>query len=315
MLNSAKIIRTISDILCLKNNLSIVENPKAKSVDYDKWLGDKKNKTHTEILKENIDEVLKDRPKSFEKFISNMRGKNYEVKVGKYISFKSPEQKKFIRSSKIGDDYSREVIEAIISGKVKQEPRPSKNNLLIDIEQKVLEGKGKGYENWAKKFNLKQMAKTINYLSENDLLNIETLDEKVAKVTEDFSKVTKEIKGIENELKDINELKNQVITYLKTIDKYKEYINSGYSKKLAEKYHTEITLNRASKKCFDSKGIKKLPKVKDLQSKYIELNSQKRKLYDEYYKLKDEKKELLIAQANVREIMKDKSTQVGKKRT
>lgn len=177
-LGSGKALAKVSDMICLENGLSIIEMPKKSKFSkghYGKWLGDEKPLSHRDKLHNTIDEILAKKPKTFDGFLHLVSQAGYEIKQGKNISFKSKEQKRFIRLRSLGDEYSDEFIKAVISGKVVKKDTQSKAkqpqkavNLLIDIEQKLSEGRNGGFEYWAKIHNVKQTAKTINYLVSTD---------------------------------------------------------------------------------------------------------------------------------------------------
>lgn len=304
--NSSFAIRKISDKLCLENGLSIIAEPKQSKGHYGKWLGDSKPPTFSEKLKVSIDDVLATKPKSFDTFLIAMNDKGYEVKDGKYIAFKSAEQKKFIRLKSLGSGYSQDEIKAVIDGKTTHRALPKqekKVNLLVDIQQQLNHGKGAGYEQWAKIFNLKQIAKTLNYLQENNLLNYEDLCEKSDSIHSNFDELRKQIKHLENEMQDVNELKTHVINYVKTKDIYAEYKKSGFSSKFYSNNETALILNKGSKKFFSSKNLEKLPTVKSLQDKYLELASERKSIYPEYNLMKKQNQEMLIAKANIEQIL------------
>lgn len=198
---SGKAVAQISDRLCLENGLSIIENPKCSKGHYGKWLGDKKLPSHSDKLRRNIDEVFTQKPKTFDEFLQLMQSVGYKIKVGEHYAFKGAEQKKFIRLRSLGEGYSEDEIKAVIEGKApqravkkssaKQPKRQEKSvNLLVDIQVKLQQGKGKGYEQWAKIFNLKQMAQTVNFLQEHKLLAYADLEEKSKKCTEAMLKKT-----------------------------------------------------------------------------------------------------------------------------
>ncbi len=175
----------ISDRLCLENGLSIIENPKRGKNHYGKWLGDKKPITHSQDLRNTIDEILSKKPTNFDEFLFQMKEAGYSIKQGKHLAFKDKQQKRFIRLRSLGEGYLEEEIKEIIKGKIpygnsKQvaSKQQSPVNLLVDIQAKLQAGKGEGYQRWAKIFNLKQMAQTINFLTENNLLVYEDLEKK-----------------------------------------------------------------------------------------------------------------------------------------
>lgn len=305
-LGSGKAVRKISDCICLENGLSIVENPKRGKNHYGKWLGDKKPVSHSEKLRLAIDEILRKKPSDFEEFLSEIKLAGYEIKTGKYISFKSENQKKFIRLRSLGSGYSEEEIKAAIHGNKsfvdkKRVNKKSKStvNLLVDIQVKLQAGKGAGYERWAKIFNLKQMAQTINYLTENDLLIYEDLEKKAQDITDNFNQLSAQIKAAEKRIKEIASLKTHIINYSKTRVVYMVYRKAGYSKKFYEEHTADLLLHKAAKVAFDSLENKKLPTVKALQMEYSELLSEKKKAYVKYHSTKKEMQDILTAKANV----------------
>ena len=173
----------------------------------------------------------------------------------------------------------------------------------MDIQAKLLAGKGPGYERWAKVFNLKQMAQTINYLTENNLLEYSGLEEKTAQATARFNDLSAQIKATETRMAEIGNLKTYIINYAKTRDAYTAYRKAGYSKKFYEAHVAEILLHQAAKQAFNILNVKKLPTVKALQTEYETLLTGKKKAYSEYAAARKEMRELLTAKANVDRIL------------
>ena len=169
----------------------------------------------------------------------------------------------------------------------------------MDIQVKLQAGKGAGYERWAKIFNLKQMAQTINYLTENDLLIYEDLEKKAQDITDNFNQLSAQIKAAEKRIKEIASLKTHIINYSKTREVYMAYRKAGYSKKFYEEHTADLLLHKAAKVAFDSLENKKLPTVKALQMEYSELLSEKKKAYVKYHSTKKEMQDILTAKANV----------------
>ena len=202
---------------------------------------------------------------------------------GKHITLCAPGWKKPVRLRSLGKGYTQEDLTAVLAGTREHTPRKvpaaapaaPKVNLLVDIQAKLQAGKGKGYERWAKVFNLKQM--------DNDL--------------------RAQIKSAEKRMEEIGTLRTHIIQYAKTRDTYVAYRKAGYSKKFLEAHREEITLHKAAKDAFDKLGLKKLPKVKDLNAAYAEVLSQKKKLYPEYRRARDEMRELLTVKANVDRVL------------
>ena len=156
---------------------------------------------------------------------------------------------------------------------------------------------------WAKVFNLKQMAQTVNYLTEHNLLEYAVLEEKAAAATAHHNELSAKIKAAEKRMAEIAVLRTHIINYAKTRDTYVAYRKAGYSKKFREEHEEEILLHQAAKNAFDDMGVKKLPKVKELQAEYARLLEEKKKTYAEYRRSREEMRELLAAKANVDRLM------------
>ncbi len=309
-LGSGRAIAKISDRICLENNLSIIENSKRSKRHYGKWLGDNKPLSHSDKLRQTIDEVLAQKPKNLDEFLKLMQSASYEIKSGKHYALKGAGQKKFIRLRSLGEGYSEDEIKAIIKSKAQQrevkkpaakQPKWQEKsvNLLVDIQAKLQQGKGKSYEQWAKIFNLKQMAQTVNFLQEHKLLAYSDLEEKAKKCTATFDKLNTQIKTAEKRMAEIQVLKKHIFNYAKTRDIYTDYRKAGYSKKFYEEHRAELTLHKAAKAAFEELGVKKLPTVKTLQAEYADLFSEKKKAYGQYHSAKKEMQDILTAKANI----------------
>lgn len=325
-LGSGRAIAKISDRLCLQNGLSIIENPKRSKGHYGKWLGDNKPLSHSDKLRQTIDEVLAKKPKIFDEFLQLMQSAGYEIKSGNHYAFKGAGQKKFIRLRSLGEGYSEDEIKAIIEGKfpqresktpiTRQPKRQEKSvNLLVDIQEKLQQGKGKGYEQWAKIFNLKQMAQTVNFLQEHKLLAYSDLEEKAKKCTVTFDELNTQIKTVEKRMAEIQVLKKHISNYAKTRDIYTDYRKAGYSKKFYEEHRADLTLHKAAKAVFDELGVKKLPTVKTLQAQYADLLSEKKKAYGQYHSAKKEMKDILTAKANIDRLLGLEQEQKAKEKS
>ena len=209
--------------------------------------------------------------------------------------------------AKLGDGYSEAEIRAVLTGKKQHTPRKKstiqpespKVNLLVDIQAKLQAGKGAGYARWAKVFNLKQMAQTVNFLTEHNLLDYAELAEKAAAATTHHNELSAKIKATEKRMAEIAVLRTHIINYAKTRETYVAYRKAGYSKRFRQEHEEEILLHQAAKNAFDDMGVKKLPKVKELQAEYAKLLEEKKKTYAEYRRSREEMRELLTAKANV----------------
>ena len=228
---STKAVRQLSDTICIENGLSIVENPKPHGKSYNKWLGDQAKPSHRELLRVAIDNALSQSPADFEELLRLLQESGCEVsKRGKSYRLKLPGWEKAARMDSLGEGYGLEDLQAVLSGKKAHTPRkktvtqaePPKVNLLVDIQAKLQAGKGAGYARWAKVFNLKQMAQTMNYLSENNLLEYAVLEEKAAAATAHHNELSAQIKAAEKRMAEIAVLRTHIVNYAKTREVYEE---------------------------------------------------------------------------------------------
>lgn len=317
---STNAVRKLSDLICIEHELSVIENPKPHGLTYDKWLGNNAKPSHREIVRAVIDDILTKKPADFEAFLKLLEEQGFSVKRGKHLTLMHTDFKKAIRLDSLGDGYTKTELRAVLSSEREHTPKKrrniltlQKNTLLIDIEAKLREGKGVGYERWAKVHNLKQMAQTVNYLREHGLLDYDELKKKSSDATARFNDLSEKIKTAEKRMAEIAVLKTHIINYSKTRDVYTAYRKSGYSKKYLAEHESDIILHKAAKNAFDDLGLEKLPTVKGLQTEYAELLKQKKAAYAEYRTARDEMKELLIHKANVEQILGKESENDEKK--
>ena len=322
---SSKAIRRLSDTLCIQNGLSIIEQPKGHSKSYNKWLGNEAKTSQRDVLREAIDAALARQPKDFEELLTMLQRGGWEVKRGKRISLKGKGQERFKRLDSLGEDYSEAALRAIIAGEKEHHPREKKTvqpmrqvNLLVDIQAKLQAGKSTGFERWAKVFNLKQMAQTLNYLSENNLMNIEDLTAKTDAATARVHELQVTIRETEKRMAELHALKGHIINYVKTREVYVAYRMAGYSKKSVAEHEQEIRLHQAAKEAFSALGTQKIPKVKAIQAEYDALREKKKQAYAAYHQAQDEMRQLLTVRANVERILgieeKEKGQQIEKKK-
>ena len=295
--NSTKAVRRLSDTICMEHGLSVIENPERKGMTYDKWLGGSAKVSNRDMLRKVIDEVLTQKPRNMDEFLSLLEEKGFTVKRGKHIALRHADFKKAIRMDTLGDGYTEEDIRAVLLGKRKHVQR-KRSNLLIDIDSKLRMNK-----TTAKIRNLKQMAQTINYLREHGLLDLAELQKKTADVTKKYHELSDKIKSAEARMKEIGEMKTQIIAYMRTREVYDGYRKSGYSRAYYAEHESEILLHKAAKKAFDEWNLRKLPTVKSLNAEYMELVRQKKALYTEYSSVRGEMRELLIHKSNVERIL------------
>ena len=296
-------VQRLSDLICLEHQLSVIEKKPYR--ERQKRIVYPPKESNRDRLCGIIDTILADKPGSYEEFLKKLEQQGYEDKRGKHTAVKDKGQKRFIRFRTLGTGYGEDEIKAVLEGKAKHQPyqkQPLKEQsfqLLVDIQGKMAEGKSVGYKKWATKFNLKEMSKTLLFLQEQKIGSAEELRERAAAATERYHAMGDSIKAAEARLTEIAVLKTHIINYAKTRSAYDAYRKSGYSKKFLEAHREEITLHKAAKAAFDEAGMKKLPKVKELDTEYAELLIKKKATYPDYRKARDEMQELMKAQKNV----------------
>lgn len=305
-------LRRLSDCLCLENGLSIVENPRPRSQgeyrNYGEWLaGGKRPPSFQNRLRLAIDGALAKRPADWASFLSFMEQAGYETKKvrGGGVSFRlaGQSQQRFtrLRASTLGEGYGMEdILSAIHDSRNCPAQEPEKVNLLVDIQAKLSEGKGPGYECWAKVFNLKQMAAALAYLQDNGLTKYGQLEKRAAKATSLFHDLSDQIKQTEADLHVNVELKAATVQYARTRPVFEKYKAAKYSRSFLSEHEADIKLYRAAqadlKRLLDGA---KLPKMGVLQEEWRKLAQRKRKLYGEYQIARHDMREVTAAKANI----------------
>ena len=305
-------VQRLSDLICLEHQLSVIEK-KPYRERQKRTLYPPKERNRDRLCGV-IDTILAEKPKDYEDFLQGLEQQGYEVKRGKYTSVKGARQKRFIRFRTLGAGYSEEELKAVIAGKTEHRPRQTQPfqeppfQLLVDIQAKLSEGKSEGYARWAKKYNLKEMSKTLIFLQEHKIGSADELNERTAAATEKYHQLGDSIKAAETRMAEIAVLKTHIINYAKTRPAYDAYRKSGYSKKFLEAHREEITLHKAAKAAFDESNLKTLPKVKELDAEFAELLTKKKAAYPVYRKARNEMQELVRAQKNVERFFAEEKT-------
>ena len=232
---------------------------------------------------------------------------------GKNISVFAPGQEHPTRLKTLAKKYGEQYTEMGIRERLKTnivapkmqpaKPTGTRANLLIDIQAKIAEGKGIGYEKWARVFNLQQAAKTLIFLKENGIDSYEDLVGKAALAFDDFHALSDKIKSAEKRMDEIAELQKQIGIYGRTREVYKAYKASGWDKKYYADHQEQIGLHRAAKKYFNGLGLTRLPKISELKQEYATLLAGKKKDYTEYRTVKENMTRLLTARENASRIL------------
>ena len=307
-------MRGISDKICAENGLSVIPPTQGKGMEYKEYSEAKQGTSWKQKLRFAIDKnvVL---AKDFDDFLRLMQESDYEVKSGKYISFRAKGQERFTRAKTIGDNYTEDRIRERISGKRGRIlPTERKGiSLIIDIQNSIKAQQSKGFEHWAKVNNLKQAAKTLNYLTENNLLQYSDLESKVAELRAAFSANSESLKAVEGRLREIQPLIKNLRNYWKLKPIQEGYFHAKNKTDYRAKHETVLMIFGAAKDTLKAMlGDKKLPKLKDLENEQRKLNKMKQLLYHEREEIKHQFKQLEVVKRNVDSILgtKDVSNQL-----
>ena len=244
-------VQRLSDLICLEHQLSVIEK-KPYRERQKRTLYPPKERNRDRLCGV-IDTILAEKPKDYEDFLQGLEQQGYEVKRGKYTSVKGARQKRFIRFRTLGAGYSEEELKAVIAGKTEHRPRQTQPfqeppfQLLVDIQAKLSEGKSEGYARWAKKYNLKEMSKTLIFLQEHKIGSADELNERAAAATEKYHQLGDSIKAAETRMAEIAVLKTHIINYAKTHEVYTAYRKAGYSKAFLEAHRRRSLCTRRRK--------------------------------------------------------------------
>ncbi len=292
-------IRKASDKLCEEYGLSVIAENSNKGQSYFEHTAYEKNTTYKSQLKQKIDTAIK-RSIDFEDFLLRMELAGYEVKRGKYISFRAQGQQRFMRSKTLGERYTEEAITKRIQ---KQRIAPKQNksiSLIIDIQNCIKAQESKDYEHWAKINNLKQASKTLNFLTENNINSYDELKIKIEERRKAFDDISDKLKSVEQRLNETNILRKHISTYQSLKSVYDKYRKAKNKSDFENRHRREIILFEASHKYLSEVQTNgKLPTLDKVNTYRINLEEQKQKLYDDYRKAKKELSEIDIVKSNV----------------
>ena len=300
-------IRNMSDKLCREHGLSVVVPSRgSKGKSYAEYQAEKTGTSWKGKLKTALDALIP-QVSSFEELLQRLQAAGYEIKPGKYVSCRAPGQERFTRLKTLGADYTEEAIRERIAGrraKAAKAPREQRGvSLLIDIENSIKAAQSKGYEQWAKIHNLKQAAKTMNFLTEHKIEQYADLVSRIEEMSAESGQAADALKNAEKRLADMAVLIKNVSTYQKTKPVYDAYRKARNREKYRAGQEQAIILHEAAARSLKAAGIAKLPNLAALQSEYEALQAQKEALYADYGKLKKKVREYDIIKQNIDSIL------------
>lgn len=306
-------IQEVSDKLCSENSLSVITEKSGKrGKDYTEYQADKNNSSWKSQLRRAIDTAILS-AKNYEAFLRFMQEAEYEIKYGKYISFRAKGQERFTRSKTIGDDYTEERIrERLQSEKMALQSKNNSNSSIqqvIDIESNEKIKSNPGYEHWARIYNLKANAKTLIYLKQHGMENIDEFNQRYQLAMSNFSAETTALSETNNRMKELEELQKHLRQYGRTRDNYKLYKAAKNQEKfLRENYGVEgdVMIHELARKHFDKyidEHGNPLPKSKEVAAELASLKSLKTKQSADYRAAKAERDTMLKLKVNIQSIL------------
>ena len=296
-------MREVSDRLCKENGLSVIPPSQNKGMSYKEYTEAKRGTSWKQKLKQTIDRLVIT-AKDYDDFLRLMQEAGYEIKPGKYISFRAEGQERFTRSKTIGENYTEERIKERIAGrtprKSQRQTTPKGISLIGDIQERIRLIDSKGYEHKAKLTILKEAARTLNYLTENNLLQYADLEKKVEDVHISYDRTGKELKAVEARLREVQPLIKNISNYQRLKPVYDAFQKAKDKPSFKTKHEAELVIFEATRSTLLAmQGDEKLPSLKTLQAEQQRLLEEQQRLYDERAKLKKEVKQIETIKSNV----------------
>ena len=296
-------MREVSDRLCKENGLSVIPPSQNKGMGYKEYTEAKRGTSWKQKLKQTIDRLVIT-AKDYDDFLRLMQEAGYEIKTGKYISFRAEGQERFTRSKTIGENYTEERIKERIAGRTprrsQRQTTPKGISLIGDIQERIRLIDSKGYEHKAKLTILKEAARTLNYLTDNNLLQYADLEKKVEDVHSSYDRTGKELKGVEARLREVQPLIKNISNYQRLKPVYDAFQKAKDKPGFKAKHEAELVIFEAARSTLLAmQGDEKLPSLKTLQAEQQRLLDEQQRLYDERAKLKKEVKQIETIKSNV----------------
>ena len=296
-------MREVSDRLCKENGLSVIPPSQNKGMGYKEYTEAKRGTSWKQKLKQTIDRLVFT-AKDYDDFLRLMQEAGYEIKTGKYISFRAEGQERFTRSKTIGENYTEERIKERIAGRTprrsQRQATPKGISLIGDIQERIRLIDSKGYEHKAKLTILKEAARTLNYLTENNLLQYADLEKKVEDIHSSYDRTGKELKGVEARLREVQPLIKNISNYQRLKPVYDAFQKAKDKPGFKAKHEAELVIFEAARSTLLAmQGDEKLPSLKTLKAEQAQLFEEQERLYAERNRLKKEAKQIETIKSNV----------------
>jgi len=311
-------MRQLSDEICKEHGLSVIPPSHSKGMSYKEYTEAKHGTSWKQKLKQTIDRCVIT-AKDYDEFLKMMQDAGYEIKTGKHISFRAEGQERFTRAKTIGENYTEERIKERIQGRNprKRQMQTGRKgvSLIIDIQNSIKAQESKGYEHWAKINNLKEAARTLNYLTENNLLQYADLEKTVEDIHSSYDRTGNELKSVEARLREIQPLIKNISNYRKLKPVFDGYQKAKDKTAFRAKREAELVIFEAAKSTILAvQGEDKLPSLKSLQAEQQRLLEDQQRLYDERAKLKKEARVIDTMKANIDDFLSPTAAQDREKK-
>ena len=293
----------------------MVKPGKDKGKTYAEWDAQKKGKSWKAKLKIAIDAAIP-QAKDFDSFLRLMEAQGYEVKQGKFISFRAPGQERFTRCKTLGEDYTEERITQRIKGiSIDRGPRRRSTgeiSLRIALEDSIKAQQSAGYARWAKLHNLKQAANSLNFITEHQIDSYEGLESRLAEISAANDAAASALKDAERRLGDMALLIKNLSAYKQLRPVALELRNTKDKAAFRRQHESQLILYEAAAKALKEAGVTKLPNLYALKTEYKKLDAERERLSAQYSEAKQKLKEYGIVKQNVDSILR---TAPGKEHT
>lgn len=301
-----KALQKLSDIVCLENGVSVIE-PKPYG-ERPKYHDKRFRPSIRSEIRGYIDQAIAGNVKNYEELLEFIKAQDYEIKYGKHTAVRKKGNEKFLRIDSLGENYTEESLKKIFEGTPaeREDSRTSFKrdfSLVVDVQKIISQNKGAGYERWAQKFNLKQTAKVLCFLEENNIRSLTELRKLTDDASDRFDKLSASIRAKEKRIDEIGKLRRHIYDFAKMKPVYEEYRKHHFSEKFYEEHREELQLYKAAKEAFNATGLKKLPTVAELNREFNELVAEKKKEYSEYHEAKEKMQTYAIARQNIEAIL------------
>ncbi|WP_418927181.1 relaxase/mobilization nuclease domain-containing protein [Dysosmobacter sp.] len=295
-------VRRTSDRLCKEHGLSVIIPGQDNGKSYIEHQAAQNGTSYKAKLKAAIDRLLP-ACSNLEELLCRLQREGYEIKRGKYISAKAPDQERFTRLKTLGVDYTEVALAARIAGRSRPSKQPKqrdgKISLLIDIQNNIKAQQSAGFTHWAKLDNLKQAAKTMNFLTEHGIGSYEELERKLTAVSARRDTAHTEIKRIEDRAAELSLVTKHATTYRQLKPIYDRYRKSGDKEKFLRGHESEIILFEAAARELKRLGAVPLPITESMKTELAKLNAEKERLLAKYKAARTEAQEYDTVKQNV----------------